>query len=767
VVDPTAELSSFVGRRQESARARALVADARLVTLTGVGGVGKTRLALRVAGELRRSFQDGVWRLDLSTVEPGEPFADRLASALGRSGEPGKSELAAAERFLAGKRVLLVLDNCEHVLDECAALIGELLAAADGLRVLCTSRQPLGIPGERVFGVPPLPVPVEDQRVGAEELAEHDSVRLFLDRAGAVQPDFALTEQNADAVARLCRRLDGIPLAIELAAARLRAFSVEEILDRLGDQYAVLTAGSRIALPRQRTLRASIDWSFGLCSPAECALWARLSVFAGGFDLPAIEAVCGAGFRPEELFDLVGGLVEKSLLARTDVGGGARYRMLETIRQYGRQRLAESGEETQIRRRHRDWCLWLVERSGSAWDAPDSAEWAERLTQENANLRLAVDFCLTEPGEAQIALVLTSALCSRRQGCGSLGEGRRWLDRVLALAVEPTAARAEALWVNAWLALLQGDADAAAALLRECRELGRWIGDPSALAHATQFDGLAVLFGGDPAAAAPLLAEAVRQHQELGDKAGAQLAFGQLTMAHCFAGDAEADEHVRTCLEVLDPHRSPQAYGYALWYRAVERWRAGDPAAAVAATLRALGLDRAHWDTWLTAVCLETMAWAVGDPRRAARLLGAAESVRAEIGAVLAGLPYLAEPHQLREAELGAVLGAPEFAAEHAAGLALDRTAAVALAVSRPSCPAPTRPRPRPVYPRNPLTRREQQIATLVADGLSNREIAASLAIAQRTAESHVEHILAKLGFGRRTQIAAWAAARADQDEND
>src|SRR5215469_612357 len=340
------EITSFVGRRRELSVARRLLGDARLLTLAGAGGVGKTRLALRLAAEVRRTFAEGVWLADLAPLQDGELVPQTVVAALGLPDHSTRLPVETLLEHLVDKRLLLVLDNCEHVLGACAVLATKLLSEAEGLRILATSRQLLNIEGEQVLEVPPLSVPEPDQLSAAGSLIEYEAVRLFAERAAAVVPGFAVTAGNSAVVARLCQGLDGIPLAIELAAVRLRVLSVEQILERLDDRYRLLTRGSRTALERHQTLRAAIEWSYDLCSPQEQTLWKRLSVFSGGFDLEAVEQTCAdEDIAQEDIFELVTGLIDKSILARQQHGPRVRYRLLETIRQYGQGRLTESGQD--------------------------------------------------------------------------------------------------------------------------------------------------------------------------------------------------------------------------------------------------------------------------------------------------------------------------------------------------------------------------------------------------------------------------------------
>ncbi|MER6800112.1 ATP-binding protein, partial [Amycolatopsis mediterranei] len=340
-----AELTSFVGRRHELGEAKRLLATARLVTLTGAGGVGKTRLALRVAADVRRAFPDGVWLVELADVGDPHLVPNTVATAFGL--RVTSDQAAGLAEYLEDKQLLLVLDNCEHVADECATLVAKLLAVSAGLRVLATSRHTLHVEGEHLLHVEPLPVPGDEDAGGGPV----EAVTLFADRAAAVSPGFELTPDNRATVSRICRRLEGIPLAIELAAVRVRVLAVDQVLERLDDRLGLLTSRPAAVQPRRRTLEAAIDWSFELCTPAEQRLWAQASVFPGGFDLDAAEGVCVPAADGGSALDVVAGLVDKSVLSRQNgtFGRHAWYRMLETVREYGGARLAAGGDEAGVR----------------------------------------------------------------------------------------------------------------------------------------------------------------------------------------------------------------------------------------------------------------------------------------------------------------------------------------------------------------------------------------------------------------------------------
>jgi predicted ATPase len=575
------ELSSFIGRRRERGEVKRLLGESRLVTLTGVGGTGKTRLGLRVGAELRRAFPHGVWFVDLTELrDPGlltsngqapDVLAFLVTAALGLRPQGGGRPLQELAVQLASRRMLLILDNCEHLLPGSAFLAHALLQGCPDLRILTTSREPLTSAGELLFPVPPLPVPDEGHLPGLAELGRYEAVALFLARAEAVAPGFGLSGDNQIAVAELCHRLDGLPLAIELAAAWVRALTLRQILDRLADRFALLSRGSRAAPGRQQTLRACVDWSFDLCAKPERILWARLSVFAGGFELDAVEGVCVDEYLPEaEVVELVAGLVDKSILVRDDGRDGrveaARYRMLETIRDYGHDKLCEAGEDGVLRRRHRDWHQRLVARARAEAIGDREAYWDARLGREHPNLRAAMEFCLTEPGEAEAALCLAVTLRkSYWSARGLFGEGRRWLDRALSQATVSTALRAEALLVNSYLAASQGDAAAGMRLLGEGEELARRLDAPAALAHAAFIRGVGALHANDLPVAVETLNRAWTALSQAPDldpdlHLGVVLAFG---LAAAWAGD---HEQASTCQQEMVAIVAPGGGGIHLSY---------------------------------------------------------------------------------------------------------------------------------------------------------------------------------------------------------
>ncbi|RAS70506.1 putative ATPase [Lentzea atacamensis] len=771
-----AELTSFVGRRRELDEVKRLFGESRLVTLTGVGGTGKTRLALRAGTALRRAFPDGVWFVDMTQlrdtrlltreIQGPEVLAYLVGSAL-QQPEPGNgSPLDALVEWLRGRHLLLILDNCEHLIPCCAIVADALLRGCQEMRLLVTSREPFGIFGEVVYGVPPLPVP--DSGTSRAELVRCESVALFVARGAAAVPGFELTADNHRAVAEVCEVLDGLPLAIELAAARLRVFTPQQILERMTDRFALLSRGSRTAPERQQTLRACMDWSFDLCSKPERILWSRLSVFAGGFELDAAEGVCTDEHVPEaDLPELVAALVDKSVLVRDDASGAAaRYRMLQTIRGYGQDRVRASGEEALLRRRHRDWYQGLLDRARGEAITDQHGYWLARLCREQPDLRVAMEFCLTEPGESEAALRLavTVPRLHWRAG-GVLTEGRRWLDRALAQTSGRTVLRARALVVAGQLAFWQGDTVSGMRLVERSEELAREAGAPVVLACAAFLRGLAALHANDLQLAVAALTSAQAAVAVLPDlEPDLDLPLNVLLTlgpAAALSGDLDrADACVQEMMSIVESRESGLDRSFVIWQVALGAWLREDLRQAAERALECLRLKQGCGadDRYGTALCLELLAWITAGQRRhrrAGTLLGAATARWADIGASIASYRHLVVHHDACARRIREAIGDEAFAEAFASGrsLTLDEVLAFAFEEQRDATPPPA-------APPTPLTRRERQVAELVADGLSNKEIAARLVIARRTAEGHVERILQKLGFGSRTQLAAWVTER-------
>jgi predicted ATPase len=546
------QLTSFIGRERELAELTRLLGTTRLLALTGTGGVGKTRLALQLAAGSVERFPEGVWLAELAPLADPAGVATAVAAAVGVREEAGQPLPATLVAALRARRLLLVLDNCEHLLDGCAALVEALLRGCPQVVVLATSREALGIAGERVWRVPSLALPDGEHLSSPEALAQVEAVRLFVERALAVQPHFALTVQNAPLVAQVCRRLDGIPLALELAAARLRGLSIEHLADRLDQRFRLLTGGSRTALPRQQTLQATVDWSYGLLSAGEQTLFNRLSVFAGGFDLAAAEAVCAAGpIAAEAVLDLLLQLVDRSLVTVEEREGNIeRYRLLETLRQYGRERLLAGGEAENLSARHTSYYRALAEEAEFALFGPQPATWIDRLEAEWMNIRQALRWAL-DVGAAQEGLRLAGALKWYWHQCGYMAEGLQWLAALLALpeAAARTTARAGALTCMAFLRrstrLLDGAQAVGAetqALVAEAVSIARETGDRPALGFALFPLGDWIAREDYPAGRA-LLEEGLALWSELDFPWGVSGAYNRLGDLAYEQGDTEAAHH--------------------------------------------------------------------------------------------------------------------------------------------------------------------------------------------------------------------------------
>ncbi len=738
-----ADTTSFVGRRTDVAEVRRLLSESRLVTLTGVGGVGKTRLALRAAGETSRAFRDGVWFVELSGVADPELVVHTVLEQLGVHDDTVRQHRTVLVEHLRDRQVLMILDNCEHVVEAAAKLVDALLRGVPGLRVLVTSRERLGVDGEHLWQVAPLP--------------QDPALVLFAERAAAVEQGFVIGPHNHGKVTQICTLLGGIPLAIELAAVRLRVLTLDHLLSRLDNTFRVLADGKRGGDPRHQTLLAAVDWSFHLCTRSEQILWARASIFSGTFDLEAAERVCsGDSVAPEEIMHSLAGLVDKSVVIAEQHADGTRFRLLEPLRQYGLEKLRSAGREQVLRERHRDHFIEWAERREKEWFGPVQPQIFSRTRLEHANLRSALDFCFEEGSDRGVHLA--STLWFFWACCGMLGEGRHWLDRAL-LTPASDADRAKALWVNGYVATLQGDLTASTGMLEECRQYAKSAGDGSALAYATHRLACTYLVGDDLDQADGLFGEAVELYRGLGTvNSHTMLADIELAISATFQHDFAAAE--RLCMRaktVGEEHGELWAQAYAIYVLALCAWVSGDFARADQLGRECLRIKRSFHDLLGIVLAIEVLAWIAasqGNAVRAATLLGAATEIWQSVGYPMFGSRYFGAPHGECESRTIAALGEHEFRAMFRKGMDLELDDAVALAIG-------DQPEPEPVIvTATPLTRREQQVADLIASGMTNKEIAAALVIARRTAEGHVERILQKLGFTSRAQIATWVTER-------
>ncbi|MFN4218073.1 MAG: ATP-binding protein [Candidatus Bipolaricaulia bacterium] len=719
------QLTSFIGREREIKEVKELLQQTRLLTLTGSGGCGKTRLALQVAADLLEDYPDGIWFIDLSVLTDPTLVPSTVAATLGIHEESGQPTLTTLAEALKSRTLLLVLDNCEHVVGACAQLAETLLKTCTAIRILATSREALGIAGEVAWRVPSLSLPQPHEVAQAGSLAHithYEAVRLFVERAEAASSDFRVTPHNSGAMVQICRRLDGIPLAIELAAARVKVLSVEQIAARLDDRFRLLTGGSRTALPRQQTLRAMMDWSYELLNDRERMLFRRLSAFAGGFTLEAAEAVCAdEHILPYEILDLLTNLVSKSLVAFEERDEEARYRLLETVRQYARDKLLETGEAARIRDRHRDWFLAFAERAESALQGPEQALWLKRLETEHDNLRAALEW---SSNDAEIGLRLAGALWLFWYLRGYVSEGREWLRQSLERTGHaPSPLRAKALYGTSMLARAQDDYAQATALLEESLMLYRLLKDKHGVASVLGNLGVIAFARGDYARATKLHEESLEHFRELGDTVGIASALSELGNVALYQNDiaraeelleeslalsraAQDDQGVALALRRLGAvllQKGERARAKALLQESLELYRGLGAVPGLASVLNSLGMValsegdaqragkliceslikyRDVGDKWHVALCLDRLARvaaAQGGWGRAAQLLGAEEALRETIGA-----PLPPSEHEGREETLQRAherLGEELFAAAWADGYAMKLDQAIAFAL--------------------------------------------------------------------------------------
>jgi len=803
------EPNSFVGRQRELDELCRFVPSIRALTLCGSGGIGKTRLALRVLAGLADDFADGVWFIELADLRQPDLVASRVAAVIGVEEEPGRPMLETLADALRPRQMLLVLDNCEHLIDSCARLCQRLLASSQGLRVLATSREPLRVAAETVWQVPPLSLPRADNGEAPEDLGQYEAIRLFCDRAEASHPGFARGPANLPAIAALCRALDGVPLAIELAAAWVRVLTVEQIVARLDDRFRLLTSGDRTAPPRQRTLRAAIDWSYDLLGCREQLLLRRLSVFAG-WSLEMAEQLCSGDDLPaHDVLDLLATLADKSLVVvDAETRGQARYRMLDTIREYAASRLAEAGETAMMQQRLRDYSIGETEhlsRMGMALiEAPWSArvEAFRRFDADVANLRQVLSWCLAER-DAESGMRICTAMRPVWIVRGSFAEGAEWLDSFLALGGTSVraAVRGPALVGRAQLALANDPVGArarAADGLALCREAGQDSWTAAGLNLLTE----AALHAGDTDEAAAHADSALAVARKAGDRWNEGYAFGTKAAVAALRGDLpEAQQLAESALEIMRDIDQQWGAARALTGLADLARLRRDPGGAqlryeqaliilrevnarpeIARCLAGLGriamdqgdvaLGRQHLTESIRVSrfigsrigvirgleAFATLAIREQRPDRAVQLAAAAAALREQ-----AHLPSLSGTRTERYLTAARGLGQETITQLWEQGSALDASAAVDLALTMPDdagageTPGPrSRPGIRAPAPGG-LTPRELEIVALIAEGHSNRAIGEKLVISPATAARHVANILLKLGFSSRAQVAAWA----------
>jgi predicted ATPase/DNA-binding CsgD family transcriptional regulator len=791
------ELSSFVGREDEIASCCALLSVERLVTLTGTGGIGKSRLALKVARGVEALFPDGIYLVDLAPLDNPSFVQRAVATALGLSERPGLSMTEVVIEALRPKRLLLVLDDCDHLVEACGELAERLLREAPNLSILATCREPLDVRGEIAWRVPPLKTPAPG--ASFEQIESSESVQLFVERVRPVAPWFELNEADGSAVADVCRQLDGIPLALELAAACMKALSLEQLAVRLEHRFKLLTSGSRTAPSRQQTLKATVDWSYSLLNEPERALFRRLSVFAGGWTLDAAERVtAGEPLTPDDTVPLLVRLIDKSLVVSEERSGVVRQSMLETLREYGHDRLVEAGEEQMVRTRHLEWVLTLAEQIDPAELRPGLVA---ALAREWDNLRTALAWVI-ELSDAERGLRLAAAAGPLWNFRGHFAEGICWLNRMLHL---PGAADLPRLRARAhkWIGILTyglGDIGAARASITECYDLIAGQPDEECTAPlCVELMANVARASGDLTGSLQLYRQALQKYRELGFRFWeavtlfymASVLFEQQDYAASRAACDEclqlgrgrdftwATSRAGVILAYLANHDGDHAAAETLAQDALSTQRAMDDPSGMGISLRALSqfaleqgrlgrawsflveaLEIAHveGDRMALARTLETTACVLASqaPTQAAEIAGAASALRTRTGT----RPWPIEQARLthwmdlarrkiggRAFEAGWALG--EELSDVVAISAAQQFVAQALAGTPMTDAGPA--------PDGPLTARQKEVVALIARGLTNDQIAEKLVISRATARAHLEHVLGRLDLHSRAQVAAWA----------
>jgi predicted ATPase/DNA-binding NarL/FixJ family response regulator len=721
--------TSLVGRASELAGLRRLVCGSRLVTVTGPGGVGKTRLAVHVAAGLAGRFPAGVLFADLAAPSGKEQVVPALAGLLAAGDTGGRPPLDAIAERLAEASVLLVLDNCEHLIEECARVVRVLVGRCPELTVLATSREPLLVSGEVVFTLGPLP--------------EDEAVRLFAERARDRSPGFADSAPSA-VIRRICARLDGLPLAIELAAARVTLMGAGEIEERLARRFELLASGRRDSPPRHRALAALVEWSYQLLGEDERRLFRSLSVMAGGFDLAAVETLGGDGS-----LGVLSRLVDKSMVTVALGPGGTRYRLLETLREFGRERLAEAGEAGAAGERH---FAYFAAAAESAYDhrmMTGSDGELTRLSQDLDNLRAALGWAGAADPAAALRLAGAMREIWARQG---VAEGRSLLERLVAGHPGPDRWFGRALLALGHLAMRQMDHAGARQAFERSHAVCADAGDPAGQAWAAYYCGVAAILGGGQSQAQPWLEEGSRLFASFGNRFGLCRVAGSMGQLLVVSGGdrGEARRLLEQELAIADELSEPWSRGHAHVFLAALELRANRATEAARHAASAAGQFASGQDLVMISIALAFLARALAarDPRRAVRLASAASAMQARIGSQLNAVPQAA----IEETRLLAqrAVGAEAADRAWAEGQRLTWAEAIAVAQGR---------RPRRVTPGG-LTAREQQVAELVADGLTNRAVASRLHLSERTVENHVLHACTKLGLANRTQLARWIQER-------
>ena len=806
-------MSSFIGRERDISWVKKSLVDHRLVTLTGSGGCGKTRLAYQVAGELITAYEQGVWLVEFAPLSDPLLIPQTVASALGLRERQDAELSQTVYEHLSSRHALIVFDNCEHLIADIARFVDKILQICPHLSVLATSREGLGIPGEAIWAVPPLSLPAQQpwtDPASAQEAAnfylKSESVQLFIARVSPASPGFSLTAENGPWVAEICRRLDGMPLAIELAAARARALSVKQIAERLDDRFGLLTAGSRTAPPRQQTLAATLDWSYALLGEPERRVLQRLSVFAGGATLEAAEAVCACEHvRPAEVLDVLSHLVDKSLVVADHSSSETRYRLLETIRQYAGQKLSEQGDEKVCKDSHLAYFVHWAEEMAPTLDGQNKLKGLEEYENEHDNLRAALDWCSSNGNKAKAGLQLATACGRFWRLHGHVSEGRRRFSIALSpkLVQDRSSLHARALYYSALLAYLQGDYPAAQPMIEESLTIWRELGQEglAMLGHTLLLLGDLKNEVGDYSGALPVFHEALQIFSQLNDKKGIGWIHMQLGWEAMRIGDyLQAQNHLEKYLTLSQETGDMEGLIYALSGLGEVAVRLGQVNRASDLLRKSLSLSRDQGDKWGEATILGSLGWIAlrqrdfdlmrqllndslalrmeigdkggmawcleklaeaafreGEYQKAAKIFGSAASLRIPIHSAIdqVDLP----DYERTLVGLRSRLDQETFTQCWNEGTAMRLKDVIACALSGPAVRM-DEPSISDKEKFQGLSKRERETAAWIAQGKSNREIAQAMTVGEKTVETYVTRILDKLGVNSRVQIATWAVEK-------
>ncbi|MFF1876284.1 ATP-binding protein [Leifsonia sp. NPDC058230] len=744
------EFSTFVGRTSQLAAARSVLGSTRLLTVLGAGGVGKTRFAVRLAKNVRRLYADAVWFVDLSGVSPEGSVVDEVGRIVGSQGT-SRDGHEALSQFFGSKRGLLVLDNCEQVVEQCAQLVRHLLGECPAMTVIATSREAMRIAAESTFMVEPL------ETTGSDRGAASPAVTLFLDRCAMYLPD--PSPVDLEAIAEICRRLDGLPLAIELAASRVRMLTPAQLLDRLAQPLDLLTRGARDAPDRQQTLRTTIAWSYKLCTESEQAMWRRMSVFAGGWDLESAEWMSGPSTGAESVLDVVQSLLDKSIVAGRRVRGGIVYRLLDTVRTFGIEVSSES-EVDSAKARHRDWYLKRLAALEADWYGPEQSYWLALTQREIPNIRAALEYCIAEDDGARGATLLVTAWRVVWQAHGRTDELARWCSRVMELDTLPTPDLCQAMTILGGMEVVQGDTDAGARRLSQAAELAQQLGDRFSEALVYTMRGSV---GGDAEQALALYTKSLALLGGSNPMPARANFEERIANAHDRLGHPDIAKRMRDTL-VARAIRAGESFEtvFLLYNTGLLAARRGELDTAVKILRQALSLMQNLDHALGLAQVDEVLAYVAADShdyRRAATLLGIARAIVGPVGAIASVFPADAAVRGDTEDVVRRMLGPRASDSAIASGKAMTMEDGIAYALGAQLPPrSDTKSRGANV---DSLTPRERQVAALVGQGLTDREIADRLVISRRTAEGHVANSLAKLGLGSRSQLAVWTAHQA------